>query len=45
MTIQRAFGLIPRIIGKGDSAKVCLTLFMTDGELADRNHWIIVAPI
>ena len=22
MTIQRAFGLIPRIIGKGDSAKV-----------------------
>lgn len=25
MTIQRAFGLIPRIIGKGDSAKVCLS--------------------
>lgn len=22
MTLQRAFGLIPRVIGKGDSAKV-----------------------
>ena len=26
MTLQRAFGLFPRVLGKGDGAKVCRTL-------------------
>lgn len=44
VTLQRAFGLIPRILGKGDGARVRLPLCSSAYSTSSLMHIILIAP-